>query len=137
MADTYEERHYIDNQESVEGVIINPVQRYDFDFTNNEEREQREIDEWWDVKYINAFPYIGDTYLEYVGRMGESEVESETEFDLRMMKSQRNWFVSYPNGMEYVVRCLDGGAWDRSTNLGHFDNLDDALELAKSYKKSI
>ena len=32
----------------------------------------------------------------------------------------------------FVVRCLDGGAWDRSTNWGNADTLEQALEIAKN-----
>lgn len=32
----------------------------------------------------------------------------------------------------YDVRCLDGGAWDRSTNRASFPNLESAVEAAKA-----
>lgn len=32
----------------------------------------------------------------------------------------------------FVVRCLDGGAWDRSTNWGKFPTLEEAVKQAKS-----
>lgn len=38
---------------------------------------------------------------------------------------------SYQNGIRYDVRCLDGGAWDRSTGYGFFSDLDTALKCAK------
>jgi hypothetical protein len=31
----------------------------------------------------------------------------------------------------YSVRCLNGGAWDRSSWCGDFDSLDSAIEYAK------
>lgn len=34
----------------------------------------------------------------------------------------------------FEVRCLDGGAWDRSTSKGDFEDLDSAIELAKAIK---
>lgn len=33
----------------------------------------------------------------------------------------------------YVVLCLDGGAWDRSTMIGHSSDLAEAVEIAKKY----
>ena len=44
--------------------------------------------------------------------------------------------VVYQNKLKivYNVRCLDGGAWDRSTSKGDFDNLEAALERAKEIK---
>ena len=32
----------------------------------------------------------------------------------------------------FRVRILDGGAWDRTTNKGTFNTLDEALKVAKS-----
>lgn len=43
----------------------------------------------------------------------------------------RAFIVSCP-GNVFDVRCLDGGAWDRSTWKGRFDDLDDAVEYARS-----
>ena len=36
------------------------------------------------------------------------------------------------NTVFYRVRILDGGAWDRTTNKGSFDTLDEALEVARA-----
>lgn len=35
----------------------------------------------------------------------------------------------------FDVRCLDGGAWDRSTWKGSFETLEEAVNFAKSIKK--
>ncbi|MBF5007848.1 hypothetical protein [Diaphorobacter caeni] len=32
----------------------------------------------------------------------------------------------------YVIRCLDFGAWDRSTNWGYVASLDEAVELVRN-----
>lgn len=34
-------------------------------------------------------------------------------------------------GTAYQVRCYDGGAWDRSTNHGVFNTVEDAISKAK------
>lgn len=35
-------------------------------------------------------------------------------------------------GRRFEVRCLDGGAWDRTTWYGSFDTLDEAITCAKA-----
>lgn len=42
----------------------------------------------------------------------------------------RPFALSAPGG-GYSVRCLDGGAWDRSTSYGHAPDLQAATELAR------
>ena len=54
------------------------------------------------------------------------------------LEGRKKWLESYPTGIAYCVRCLDGGAWDRSTNYGTYADIDSALakanELYKCYK---
>lgn len=38
----------------------------------------------------------------------------------------------YPTGIRYEVRCLTGGAWDRSSSQGMFSSLEEAIEKATS-----
>lgn len=42
----------------------------------------------------------------------------------------------FPEGKRYFVRCLDGGAWDRSTNHGLFYTLESALQAARNLSES-
>ena len=60
---------------------------------------------------------------------------TDKEADLIMFK--RYW----PTGTRYTVRCLDGGAWDRSTNCGSFQSLEEArdwaTQLARDYDPKI
>ncbi len=135
--DPYAERHYFKNQEKVEGIPINPIQRFYFDMTPNENRDLREIDDWWNEPYITTQNFGMDSHKEYVIRMGESATINKEAWLKERDESLIRWTKAWKEGIRYDVRCLNGDAWDRSTNLGHFDNLDDALELAKSYKKSI
>lgn len=37
---------------------------------------------------------------------------------------------AWPEGTRYDVRCLDGGAWDRSTCWGSFKTLEEAIQCA-------
>lgn len=43
--------------------------------------------------------------------------------------------LSFNDGTVFQIRRLDGGAWDRTTNHGTFDGLDEALGVAKSLKE--
>jgi hypothetical protein len=38
----------------------------------------------------------------------------------------------WPGGVRYDLRCLDGGAWDRSTCWGCFATLDEAIAAARA-----
>lgn len=40
--------------------------------------------------------------------------------------------ASRPDGDHVVVRCLDGGAWDRPTMLGHFPTIEEAILYIKT-----
>ena len=73
----------------IDGIKVNPNLPKDFDTTPNEKRSKEEIDEWWQVPFIEN------------------------------------------RGDGYVVRCLDGGAWDRATLKGVFDTLEEAVQVAK------
>lgn len=46
-------------------------------------------------------------------------------------EQRASWFQSWPSGTRYDVRCLDGGAWDRSTWWGAFRTLEEAITCAK------
>jgi hypothetical protein len=58
----------------------------------------------------------------------------DTPNEERPVSHHRWWFVPYvvryPNGL-FVVCCLDGGAWDRSTVHGGFDTLAEAEQAAR------
>ncbi len=90
-AEPYLPEHRPDAQKRIDGVIIDPTLRASFDQTDQEDRPQQEIDDWWNLPYI-----VTD---------GEEQ---------------------------YTVRCLDGGAWDRSTWRGTFEKLPDAIAHAKA-----
>lgn len=46
--------------------------------------------------------------------------------------SREEWLSAWPSGIRYDVRCLDGGAWDRSTWWGSFSTLEDAIQRARA-----
>jgi len=76
-------------------IQIDPELPEEFDMTPNDERSEAEIEEWWDVPFVES------------------------------------------RGNGYVVRCLDGGAWDRATTKGFFDTLDEAVKKAKEIKNDL
>jgi len=121
----------------IDGIQVNPELPEMFDNTPNEERSPEEVDQWWDVPYIlmDEF-YVPDAnYADFVARMsgfGQPVDESETEYNSRIEEQRCWWNEKYPTGYRFTVRCLDGGAWDRSTNYGCFGALDDAIRCAKS-----
>jgi hypothetical protein len=45
---------------------------------------------------------------------------------------RKEWMRAYPSGIRYETRCLDGGAWDRSTTWGTYATLDEAIHAAKT-----
>lgn len=136
----YLKKHRYQNQKNViDGIPIDPILRDEFDVTDNDERPQMEINDWWDKPYIRTDTWGDDeeTYEEYFGRsqgVYKFTPESREEWATRIQKQKENWLKSFPSGTRYMVRCLDGGAWDRSTNKGSYPTLDEALQIAKRIK---
>ena len=57
-----------------------------------------------------------------------------TPNDARPESHQQWWYIPYilqSKDNSCTVRCLDGGAWDRSTWKGQFSTLDQAIEYVK------
>lgn len=109
--------HYLSNQRewAAEGIPLNPCMRSDFDTTPNEHRDPLEVDHWWGVPYITTTSW---------GDMSQGAPADDLE------ERRRRWFEAWPEGVRYCVRCLDGGAWDRSTNMGMVATLDEAISRA-------
>jgi hypothetical protein len=125
------------------GIIpINPKLRTDFDNTPNEDRSPAELAKWWDKPFIVSTTYeqnLGDkTHAEYVERLKEwnekhgFEIKPRDQWEQERAEQKQKWFESFPSGTRYEVRCLDGGAWDRSTWRGTFAKLSEAVSFAKS-----
>jgi hypothetical protein len=96
-------------------IPINPKLPRDFDDWPNDLRP-RSHRKWWNRPYIQTVTWE---------QMKPRNPEMVGEFRDR-------WFAAWPSGTRYDVRCLDGGAWDRSTNWGSFATLDEALACASS-----
>lgn len=125
----------------VQGIHVNPRLRKMFDNTPNEERSPAEIARWWGVPYIVTCSWdqirSDATYDDFLARMatyGSNQgwippIREKWEQD--KAEQRRSWFEAWPSGVRYDVRCLDGGAWDRSTGWGMFATLEQAIACAK------
>lgn len=131
--ETYQEKHSPHAQQHVgRGYPLNPTLRIHFDQTPNDDREAQEVEDWWDLPFV-----LTQTWDEreqhtraHQGRLRAEKSEhavSDAELEAMIERQKQSWFKEYPEGTQYSVRCLDGGAWDRSTFWGSFATLDEAL----------
>ncbi|RCV86886.1 hypothetical protein [Billgrantia montanilacus] len=120
-----------------DGVLINPVLPEHFDDTPNNARSPLVIDRWWGRPFIVARPLEDsledvDSYASRLSLHGSKPSMTPEEWVAGQEELRRRRRQRYPSGTAYEVRCLDGGAWDRSTWWGDADNLEAALEIAKT-----
>ena len=87
-------------------IPINPRLPANFDSTPNVARPASHL-RWWGRPYIVTQDWDG-----------------HGDYDA--------WHKAWPSGTRYNVRCLDGGAWDRSTKWGMFATLEEAIRCAES-----
>ena len=109
------------------------------------DRSEEHMNEWFGKAYIRTQKFGDDSYQEYCDRMaytqaddylGDYKLDTEEEFNTRRTKDLKSWCAKWgDDGIRYTVRCLDGGAWDRTTNHGSFANVDEAIALAESITK--
>lgn len=116
--------------EIVKGVPINPELPENFDSEDIETRDHDEFIEWIDRPYILRTTWSDEKARviaadEFMAAKGEPYERDWAAFKARFFKIN-------PSGTEYQVRCLTGGAWDRSSFLGSFDNLEEAIQCAKT-----
>ncbi len=122
-------------EDCVEGHLINPQLPKAFDDTPNEERSRLEMAMWWGRPFITIDTWEGlerhtVSWQAMLRAEGKEYATAEADMPARLAKDKASWFASYPDGKRFSVRCLDGGAWDRSTNWGAFPTLDEAIEVA-------
>ena len=128
----YLEKYRPQHQKLIEGVPVDPVLRPDFDSTDNNDRDPLEIEDWWDVPFLVTNRWSHESYDEYIARLKnypDMELDDEPTFEARKEKSKKQFFDEYPDGIAYEVRCLDGGAWDRSTWWGEAGSIEGALQI--------
>lgn len=58
--------------------------------------------------------------------------ETQAKYEQRQIISKQSFMATFPTGTKYTVRCLDGGVHDRSTWIGEYASLEQAVEAAKS-----
>jgi hypothetical protein len=115
--DAYLSHHYLEKQPLIDGVVVNPYQREMFDATSNDDRNPQEIEDWWGIPYITVTTYFVNP--NYTAAKNDKEASE--------------WAKNYQTGNRYDVRCLDGGAWDRSTGIKYgFNSLLEAIDFVKA-----
>lgn len=118
--------------EAVEdGVLINPALPADFDCTDNEQRSPEERARWWQRPFIQVESWeeqerLIRSHQEYLRMRGNEEL-CRPDLEAYIQEQRSAWFAAWPEGKRYEARCLDGGAWDRSTGWGMFGTLAEAL----------
>ncbi len=109
-----------------DGVFIDPELPENFDDTPNEERSPSHM-RWWGMPFIRT-QSVESLDAEYAGR---TDAHAEKAREYWATTGRHGWLEAWPGGTRYEVRCLDGGAWDRSTSWGMFGSLDEAMRCAK------
>lgn len=109
----------------VDGIPINPVMPKNFDDTPNDARPASHS-KWWDVPFIRTTT-VEELDAQYASRTDDYAEKARESW----IEGRESWMKAWPSGTRYDVRCLDGGAWDRSTGWGMFATLEDAVRCAK------
>lgn len=131
----YLERHRPQNQHQVEGFPFNPRLRHGFDSADHRNRDPFELQDWLDRPYIitESWDETEQRIRRHRDNAQRKSNESEDDAFERQLADQKDqWFASYPEGTRYQVRCLDGGAWDRSSSWGFFPSHDAAIAHART-----
>jgi hypothetical protein len=137
----FEDCHRYANQSNwTDGIAVNPTLRPDFDDTPNELREDDEINDWWGKPYIvtthiDELPLMSQTWDEKVALFRQHNWalnETREQFEATQAEARARFLADRPEGINYTVRCLDGGAHDRSTWCGEFATLAEAVAGAKA-----
>jgi hypothetical protein len=104
------------------GVPFNPTLPPNFDDTPNEGRPQSHQC-WWHR------PFIRTETVERLDAFYADRTDAHAEVGRKLWaeSGRAGWMEAWRSGIRYEVRCLDGGAWDRSTSWGMFPTLDEAL----------
>ena len=127
-----------------DGILVNPELPENFDFTPNEERDRAELYEWCDKPYIIVEEFDQESWEEHYYRLksndcgdpwSDEKIGTKEDYFKELEQRRKSWFKTWYTGFRYDVRCLDGGAWDRSTCHGMFATFEEALSVAKQLKE--
>ncbi len=130
-------RHFF----TVDNIMVNPKLRAMFDSTPNEKRSEKEIEKFWGKPYVLIEEFRAESWEEHFYRLNEDDfftkdkIGTKEEYIKRIENEKNIWLKNFPSGFRYTVRCLDGGAWDRSSWKGTFGDFDEALTFAKEIYK--
>ena len=107
-----------------EGVPVNPRLPNNFDNTPNEERQDSP---WWFKPFVTTYSW------DEIEKSTRARTDEFAAGQIAKLPEEREqWFAAWPAGVRYDTRCLDGGAWDRSTGWGMFGTLQEAVDCAFS-----
>ncbi|GKS91585.1 MULTISPECIES: hypothetical protein [unclassified Acidovorax] len=106
------------------GIPIDPRLPEDFDSTPNSTRPPSH-GKWWYLPFIRTETI--EAMDAFYAQRTDEHAPAAREF---WREGRATWLAAWPSGTRYDVRCLDGGAWDRSTNWGSFPTLEQAVECA-------
>jgi len=100
----YLKEHFFDNQKVIiDGIPINPCQRYSFNMTDHEERGEAELNDWWDKPYILIDFLEQEPYIEFYHRMKRSKLKFGLKNTLQDIDILLNaWMVVH--GTEVVTK---------------------------------
>ena len=113
-----------DAENCIDGILFNPKLPKNFDNINNENRPDSH-QKWWYRPFI-VTGSVEDLDKFHANRTDDYATQSRTDW----VEGRKQWLKVHPTGIQYVVRCLDGGAWDRSTNHGSYADVGAAIEKA-------
>lgn len=106
-------------------IPVNPKLPPRFDDTPNDARPVSHM-KWW------YRPFIVTETVDALDAFYAGRTDSYAQAGRERWKTDRaEWLKAWPEGTRYEVRCLDGGAWDRSTSRGMFASLDAAVVAAE------
>jgi hypothetical protein len=126
-----------DAEKCVDGILFNPKLPKNFDDTDNQMRPASHH-KWWYRPFIitGSVEDLDKFYAERDDDYTQEYPEKWSEVQKQWVDEGRNkWLEHYPTGIQYIVRCLDGGAWDRSTNYGMLGDFDVAMAQANGLKR--
>ena len=115
-------------------ILVNPKTPIWMDLKNIDDRSESHLKKWGNLAFIRTQGYEIECFLKYLKRMRKYDSsfnEDEIKYNLERKESYLNWWKNWPLGTRFDVRCLDGGAWDRTSWKGSFDNLEDAIKCAE------
>lgn len=113
--------HKFQAQDCVDGVLIDPKLPRAFDDTPNEVRPKSQ-GKWIMRPYI-----VTDSVESWDAHEAQRTDEYAVASRARWVEDRVKWLQAYPSGVRYDVRCLDYGCWDRSTNWGAYQSVEEAL----------